>query len=347
MTSFNITEKVIEDIFTTDKSLLANVLSVNQNDLSLIARQKKFDNRRIMDMLFLFQNELLLIELKAVPFYKDIIFQINDYYHELIKLQNNSKLIKTKINKVILVTNANKENYKQCEAENIKLIEFNLEEILNQYYEKFKELSAFLNIEPSARGVTRLYLLKTTLNLLGKGFSFDQICKTENKASNTIHNRLAVANLLNLVDKPDRNKRIYSLTELGKKIVSAESEISDERFNEEQFELISDFVKENPFFSQITFSVMSVVDTIFILSKAEYPVNYEIFQDFFVRSLGKNKTWVQPQAKLTGTYHFVNYAEELGFIQRIGKSLFLTPKGIQAILIFQLNRAIKLINARR
>ena len=69
MQQFNITEKVIEDIFIANKSLLANILSVNQSDLNLIARQKKFENRRIMDMLYLHKNELLLIELKAVQFY--------------------------------------------------------------------------------------------------------------------------------------------------------------------------------------------------------------------------------------------------------------------------------------
>ena len=78
----------------------------------------------------------------------------------------------------------------------------------------------------------------------------------------------------------EKDRRNYSFTSLGKEIIKAEDKISDERFNEKQFELISDFVKENPFFSQITFSVMSVVDTIFILSKAEYPVKYDRFQDF-------------------------------------------------------------------
>jgi len=343
MRLFNVTEKVIEDIFTTDKSSLANVLSVNQSDLSPIARQKKFDNRRIMDMLYLFQNELLLIELKAVPFYEDVISQVNDYYNELLKLQSQSKLIKTKINKIILVTRANKEQYTLCEKENIKLIKFDLEEVLIRYYQNFRELAAFLNIQPSNRGVTRLYLIKSTLKLLSQGKSFNEIYKIENKSTNTIHNRLAVASLIGLAEKDKGN---YKLTTLGKSIIKAEDKISDERFNVEQFELISDFVKENPFFSQITFSIMSVVDTVFILSKAEYPVKYDTFQDFFVRSLGKDKTWTQPQAQLTGTYHFTNYAEELGLIQRVENYLFLTPKGIQAILIFQLNRSIKLINAR-
>lgn len=343
MQPLNVTEKVLEDIFSADKSLLASVLSVQQSDLNQIARQKKFANRRILDMLYLCRDELLLIELKAVPFYSDIIEQINAYHSELLKLQSQSKIINTKINKIILVTDARKNDYTLCYKQDIKLIKFDIEEVLTKYYQNFRELSAFLDIHPSNRGVTRIYLIKSTLRLLKEGKSFNEICDMESKSHNTIHNRFALAVLIGLVEK---NKKNYSFTSLGKNLMKIDDRISDERFNEKQFELISGFVKENPFFSQITFSIMSVVDTVFILSKAEYPVRYDTFQDFFVRSLGKDKTWTRPQAQLTGTYHFVNYAEELGFIQRVEKNIFLTPKGIQAILIFQLNRSIKLINAR-
>lgn len=78
-----VTEKVIEDILSTDKSILAGVLSVNQSNLRSIARQKK---------------------------------------NELVALQSQSKLIKTKINKVVLVTEAKKEHFVDCEREQIKLI---------------------------------------------------------------------------------------------------------------------------------------------------------------------------------------------------------------------------------
>jgi len=343
MNSLNITEKVIEDIFSSDKSILAKTLSVNNSDISFIARQMRFKNEKKMDLLYLHRNELLLIELKAVPFYKGIISQINEYYNELIELQLQSKLIKANINRIILVTSASKDNYLLCQNENIKLIEFKIEDILTQYYNNFKELSAFLKIQPSNRGVTRLYLIKSTLDLLSKKNSFNDICKLQNLTRNTIHNRLAVASLMGLIIK---NNKEYEFTDLGKKIIKAEGKIINDRFNADQFELISNFVTENPFFSQITFSILSVVDTVFILSKADYPVKYEYFQDFFVRSLGKDKTWKTSKAKLTGTYHFVNYAEELSFIQRFENFIFLTPKGIKALLIFQMNRAIKLINAR-
>lgn len=340
----NITEKVIEDILSSDKSILAGILSVNQSDLNHVARQKKFDNRRILDLLYLYQNELLLIELKTVSFYDDIIQQINDYYEELMKLQNQSKLIKTKINRIILVPKASNQDFIRCREHNIKLIKFNIEEVLTQYYNNFKELSAFLKIQPGNWGVTRLYLLKSTLLNIEKGFSLSKIAEAENKSIKTIKNRLAVAELLGLVEK---SKDKFSFTKHGKELIKLNDNTSEERFNVDQLGLIADFVKENPFYSQIIFSIISVVDTVFILSKTEYPVRYDIFQDFFVRSLGKDKTWTKPQAQLTGTYHFANYAEELGFIQKIDNHLFITPLGVQAILLFQLNRAIKLINSRR
>ncbi len=343
MISSEITEKVIEDILCIDKSILANVLSVKQGDLSPIARQKRLDQKRILDLLYLYQNELLLIELKAVAFYDDIIDQINDYHNELIKLQNQSRLIKTRINKIVLVPEAKAQDFQKCQLHDIRLVRFDLEEILTQYYANFKELSAFLRIQPGNWGVTRLYLLRNTIYFVKRGMGINEIAATENLSVKTIRNRLSVAQLLGIIEKGAQK---FEFTRIGDRILEADKKNIDEGFCAEQFEIISDFVMENPFFSQITFSIMSVVDTVFILSKAEYPVPYKVFQDFFVRSLGKDRTWTKPRAQLTGTYHFANYAEELGFIQRVGKHVFLTPKGIKAILIFQLNRSIKLINSR-
>lgn len=330
--SFNITEKIIEDIFTADTTLLAHALSVSPTDLSMIARQKRFANHKIMDMLYLHKNEILLIELKATPFYYGIIEQINGYYDELRKLQEERKLISAKINKIILATDAATEHFAACRQNDIQLIKFDIENILTQYYDRFRELSTFLRIQPAQRGVSSLYLIKTTLQWLAKGLSFEEILQAENKSSNTIHNNLAVSNLLGLVDKPHRNKREYSLTAMGARLLASDDGADSGRFSMKQVEIIADFVKENPFYSQISFSIMSVVDTIFILSKAEYPVKYDVFQDFFIRSLGKDKTWKQNHSQYQGTAHFVSYAMELGFIHKVGNAIFLTPKGTQALL---------------
>ena len=77
--SYKISEKIIEDILTTDKSILSEILNINHSDLNLIARQKILNSGKL-DMLYLYKDEILLIELKSVPFYSNVIIQINNYY---------------------------------------------------------------------------------------------------------------------------------------------------------------------------------------------------------------------------------------------------------------------------
>ena len=120
----NVSEKVIEDIFAVDKSILSEVVQLNYSDLSLLARQKNVRSG-ILDLLYLWKDQLVLIELKAVPFYQDIINQINGYYDDLIKLQQENKLIKATIKKYILVIKANENNKKLCIQNEINLIVFN------------------------------------------------------------------------------------------------------------------------------------------------------------------------------------------------------------------------------
>ena len=54
-----------------------------------------------------------------------------------------------------------------------------------------------------------------------------------------------------------------------------------------------------------------------------------------------------PRARQTATYIFSNYACELEYLVKVNNEFFLTPKGIQAILLLQLNRSIKLIESRK
>lgn len=185
-------------------------------------------------------------------------------------------------------------------------------------------------------------MLKNTITLIGKGKTVLEISQIENKAEKTITNRLAVAMLLNLMEKQNKS---YYLTVLGKKFVALDDKNTQDRFSIKQIDLLATFIKENPFSSQITFSILSVIETVFILSKAEYPVKYSNFQDFFVRSLGKESTWRTTKAQETGTYHFANYTEELGFITKVNNHLYINPIGIQAILILQLNRSLELIKS--
>jgi hypothetical protein len=130
----NISERVIEDIFSVDKSIISEVLNLNYSDLNILARQKTVKSG-IIDLLYLWKDELILIELKAVPFYKEIIEQIDGYYDDLIKLQNENKLIKAPIRKIILVISSKGNQNLLCKEKNIDLLVYNPKTVLSRYYE--------------------------------------------------------------------------------------------------------------------------------------------------------------------------------------------------------------------
>jgi hypothetical protein len=338
----NVSERVIEDIFAIDKSILSEVILLNYSDLSLLARQKIVKSG-IIDLLYLCKDELILIELKAVPFYKDIISQINGYYDDLVQLQNENKLIKAPIRKIILVTSAKEANQLLCSENKINLISFNPKTVLSRYYDNFRELSQFLNIQSGDFGMVRLGLLNSTLKYLGEGCEIVEIAKKEEKSIKTIRNRISVATQINLVGK---FKKGYYLTELGEKFNIANNSI-DDRLNEYQKDLIQSFVKENPFYSSITYTIFSIIESVFVLSKNSYPVPKNSVKDYFVKSVGKTTTWKADKSKETATYIFSNYAIELDFLAKVDNEFFITPLGIQAILLLQLNRSIKLIENKK
>jgi hypothetical protein len=335
----SLSEKVIEDILSSDNSILSDLLSVSSSDLSFIARQKITKSGKL-DLLYLFKNEIWLIELKVVHFYDEFVYQINSYEQDLIELQNQNKLIKANIKKIIIATSAKQNDYDKCSTNDIRLITYDPQYVLVKFYEHFKELSEFLKIKSGDYGVVRLGLLAQSLSLLSKGKSIKEISQIEGRSEKTIRNRISVATLLNLVIK---FKHDFYLSELGNKFLAINSGLIDDRLSEEQINLLSSFVKENPFFSNITYTIYTVIETVFVLSKSNYPVPFKMVQDYFVKSVGKSSTWRTEKAKQTATYIFSNYACELDFLAKIDNQFFITPKGIQAILLLQLNRSLKLI----
>jgi hypothetical protein len=337
-----ISERIIEDIFTIDKSILAEILSINSSDMSLVSRQKKLKSGNL-DLLYLYNDELILVELKVVPFYNKIINQINSYHKDLLELQSKNKLIRGNIKKYILVTASTKSNQISGDINSVQIINYNPDDVLKKFYENFKEISKFLKIQSGDYGVVRLSLLQSTLNNISKGMSLKQICITEKKSLKTIKNRLSVATLLNLVSKHKGN---YFLTELGVCFDNLYEENRD-FLNQSQKELLQNFLKENPFYSSITYTIFSIVESIFILSKNSYPVPFNDIKEYFIRSVGKSSTWKTTRARQTATYIFSNYACELDLLIKINNNFYLSPTGIQFVLLLQLNRAIKLIDSQR
>jgi len=60
-----------------NKTILSEILDYNPAGLSLIARQKILNSGKI-DLLYMYDDNLILLELKVIPFYPQIIGQIKD-----------------------------------------------------------------------------------------------------------------------------------------------------------------------------------------------------------------------------------------------------------------------------
>lgn len=338
-----ISEKIVEDILSVDKSILAEILSVDASGLSLIARQRKVASGRL-DLLYLYASDLLLIELKVVPFYEGIISQINDYFGDLQTLQSEHKLINANIRRIILVTQHTPDDAISCIAQGIELLVYDPKSILVRYYENFKELAYFLRIQSGDYGVVRIGLIKTTLELLFKGNGLHEISEIEKRSVKTIRNRFSIATQLGLVAK---YKDEYFLTDFGNRFVIEGDEKTTDRLDDAQVDILANFVVENPFYSSTTYTILSFLESVFVLAKSTYPVSSEDVQDYFVRSVGKAQTWKMERSRKTASYIFSNYACELGLISKVDNHFYITPKGIQAILLLQLNRSIKLIESQQ
>lgn len=269
--------------------------------------------------------------------------QIKAYAKDLEELQREKKLISAEIRKIVLVTGASDHEIDSCKKEAIEVLIYSPDSVLTQFFENFRQRTYYMQLRSSDYGVVRLGLLKRTLKLLGDGHTVPEIASIEGKSKKTIHNRLSVSGLLGLTAK---YKSDHFLTELGSSFVGANDESSDDRLNEKQAELMARFLGDNPFFSSITYTIFSMLESVFVLSKSAYPVSGRNVQDYFVRSVGKTETWRTPKARETATYIFSNYACELNFLAKVGDCFYLTPKGIQAILLLQLNRSLKLIETQ-
>lgn len=338
--SVTVSERVIEDIFVTNKHILAEILSMEYGELSLFARQKVLPSG-ILDLLYIWKDDLLLIELKTVPFYESVIEQIEGYYQDLHKMQMENRLIKANIIKYIIVPSASAHDIKLCNNSGIHLVIFDMKLVLTRYYESIKELTSFLNIKSGDYGVVRLGLLNSTLHYLSNGKTVSEISVVDNRSEKTIRNRLSIATQIGLITKVKNN---FYLTELGAKFVELSKNI-DDRLNEQQKTLLREFISSAPFHSQITYTIFSMVESVFVLSKTSYPVPGDILSDYFVKSVGKTTTWNADKTKRTASYIFSNYTIELDLLTKVNNEFFLTPNGIRAVLLMQLHRSIKLIES--
>jgi hypothetical protein len=335
-----IRESQIEDIFATQLDEVKNMLALKEN-LSLISRQKILPSGNIIDLLFMSAGYLHLLELKAVQ--SSVIYceQVSCYRKEIQYLQNNHELPNLPLKTYLVCPDILESHKKLCLDNNIIPIVFSPYELLKNYYFKVKSISKLIALKPSNHGLWNLNLLNKIIYHIDKGITIEKLVGITGLTRSTIGSYLRLSNELGLTEK--RNKIL--LTALGEKYVACKDlDKPHDYINEQQTDIIKEYITKNPFISPAIYGIYCAVETIFVLSKSFYPVPLKEASKFFRYLSGKHTEWADKAAN-DAFIMYSNYSIDLGLLAKINRDYYITPSGIKFILLLELNKSILFVNA--
>lgn len=340
-----IRESQIEDVLATYPDITKEIIEVSE-DLTLLSRQKILPSGNKIDLLFVAGTKLKLLELKVEIFQNRFMEQTEQYRNELIRLQTENKLVNGPIDAYLLCPLISEEQRKTCKLRKIEPIEYSPEFVLESFFSRLRNLANFMTIKPADHGLWNLHLLNRLLYRMEQTQTRKDLASKIGLSESTIGSYLRFAEEMRLVTK--KNRTDYVLTEFGKKYIwNRDPRAPEEYISEEQAEIMQDFIIKDPFASRAIYGIYTIVESVFTLSKNIYPVPLDLVINYFRESSGKFFAWASQKAALDGTKMYSNYATELGLIGRLGDKFYITPNGVRFILLLQLHKTIKIVDALR
>jgi hypothetical protein len=340
-----IRESQIEDVLATYPDIAKDLLGISE-ELTLLSRQKILPSGNKLDLLFIAGTKLKLLELKVEPFQEKYVEQTTQYKNELIELQMGNKLVNGSVDAYLLCPSISEREEEICKSMGIKPVKYSPEFVLESFFSRLKNLAGFMTIKPADHGLWNLHLLNRLLYQMERIQTKEGLVRMTGLSRSTMGSYLRFAEEIRLVTKKNRNQ--YILTELGKKYVwNRDPNAPEECISDEQADVLQDFIIKDPFASRAIYGIYTIVESVFTLSKNTYPVPLNLAINYFRESSGKFFEWSSKKAALDGTKMYSNYATELGLIGRIGDKFYITPNGVRFILLLQLHKTIKTVDALR
>lgn len=337
-----IREKQIEDIFVSSPSLLQQTFGMKEEP-RLIGRQIPVPSGRL-DMLYIYQKDLFLIELKVASFQRRFIKQVLDYQRDLKLLQRQGKLIQGAIIPCLLIPKTTKNSKEEIESNHILLQEYNPEDVLDFFYsERLRPITSFSELKPIDVGIWNIHLIHKFIYHLLETNSIKELQNIVGGSPKTLYNKIRFANELGLVNW-SKNGDYIALTRIGENYVAAQDRYLADVLSEEQVKILKDYVMQNPYASCVTLGIASMVECVFSLSKTTYPVQIKQLEQYFAVYSGKSSEWETDHAQNYGTKMYSNYAIDLGLLAKNDTSVYLTPEGIKFVVQIQLHKSLKLMN---
>jgi hypothetical protein len=338
-------ESQIEDVLATYPDIAKEILGVKE-ELTLLSRQKILPSGDKLDLLYVADSRIKLVELKVEICKPEFIHQVKSYADELKELQNANKLIAGEIDAFLVCPEFSVEQEKLCKEFGVVPCKYQPQNVLDAFFVRLKEYANFITLKPADHGLWQLHLLNRLLYVLsGKKTKIKKELAEETGLSvSTVGSYLRLAIDLHLIETTENKK--YQLSDLGRKYVwSRDIKATVEFVSDDQSRVLQDFIIKDPFVSRTVFGIYTMVETVFTLSKNTYPVPLHMVMNYFRESSGKHFEWSTEKTTLDANKMYSNYAIELGLIGRIGDKFYITPDGIRFILLLQLHKTIKVIDA--
>ncbi len=335
-------ERQVEDILATFTDITAALLSVPM-PLRLLARQLELPDGSRLDLLFAVGNRLLLVELKVEGCRKEFVEQVADYRRQVRTLQEQGELPDGELIAYLLCPSFPEPLLTRCQQANIFAITYDPHQVLTLFYERFRQLTLPLGVKPRNHGLWHLGLGHRILYALMHPLPIQELVDSIGLSKSTVISYLTLLSELGLVAK---QQETFALSEAGEIYVRLRDEKGvTQAISEPQAALLRQLIVENPFASGTVHGIFAVVECVMLLARNSYPVPLELLCDYFTLTVGTRSQWQHPKTRMDATLMYVHYAAQLGLLARIGQQVYLTPDGIRFILLLQLHKALKLLDA--
>lgn len=338
-----IREAQIEDILVSSPKLMQGTFGLETEPI-FIGRQIAVPSGRL-DMLYAYQKDLFLIELKVANFQKKFIKQVLNYKNDLLAFQKQGKLMDGYIQPFLMLPKAkNDDSRKEIEANGVLLQEYDPEDVLNFFYsEKLRPITSFSEQKPVDLGIWNIHLVNKFIYLLEETNSIKELQRLVGGSPKTLYNKMKFANELGLIIW-SRNSDYIALSKMGETYVAAKDRYLDDLLSEGQVKIIKDHVMQNPYESPVVLGIASIVECVFTLSKTTYPVPLKQLEEYFAIYSGKIYDWQTDKAKKHGARMYSNYSIDLGLMAKTDTSVFLTPEGFKFVIQMQLHKSLRMMN---
>ncbi|MCB1058846.1 MAG: hypothetical protein KDB65_01315 [Calditrichaeota bacterium] len=338
----NIRESQIEDVLASHTDIARLTLNLS-GDLTLIARQKILISGDRIDLLFVCDNQVLLVELKIERFQRKFLEQTQRYAEQLRALQTCGALVAGEINPFLVCTKVSEADKAKAHRAGVNVIEYDPEQVLREFYTRFQSRAPYHKLKPTNHGLWNLHLLNRLLYNMEEPKKAESLAAKSSLSKSSVRSYLSLARELKLVAFLDET---WFLTENGTQYVWGRDKSGGFDFvSEDQCEMLRDIIIQNPFHSGAILGIYTIVESIYNLSKSTYPVDKKDLIQYFKQSCGRQFEWNSLKTASDATRMYSNYAIDLGLAAKMGEKFYLTPVGVRFIMLLNLHKTIKMVDS--